>query len=202
MIITVVDDHPLVRNYLKCYLATHFANDKIIVLHNITDNIVNEITQTCPDVVVLDISLDKIDSLDFFEELKKNLVHTKFIIYSMHKIQSYINFFKSKGAHAYIAKEDSTEEMALIIERALNNQTTFPDDSLPIDQDYRLNQLTFTDVEKKMLTALKQQISTENIATLLGIDSSEVFNLRKKLLFKTGAENSSKLLQLAEEYNW
>jgi DNA-binding NarL/FixJ family response regulator len=202
MTITIVDDHPLVRNFLKCYLSNHFPDDNVAVLHTINLTVVEDIIATKPNVVVLDVSLDKIDSLDFFEELKKKLPQTTFIIYTMHKIQSYINFFKNHGAHAYIAKEDSTEEMADIIKRALQNQTTFPDDSVSIDQDYRLNQLSFTPIEKEMLQALKQKINNDQIAIKLNVDKIEVLNLRKKLLFKTGAESSNHLLQLAEEYNW
>ena len=198
----IVDDHGLIRVYLKHYLEEHFPDYQTHVLTSISAGLPDEIIAINPELVILDISLDTLDTLDFFIYLKKNLPNTIFIIYTMHNITSYKQFFWKNGASAYVLKEDAQLELKDIISATNSGKRVFPILKEPFDNDYRLNQLTFSVQEKELLEALIETIDTDKIAAKLHLSSIEVLNLRLKLLQKTNAKSSHQLIKFALDYNW
>jgi DNA-binding NarL/FixJ family response regulator len=202
MRVTIVEDHPLVRSYLKSYVHENFPDAQITLLHVINQNILQDIVATQPELIILDISLNDMDSIDFFPELKASLSDAKVIIYTMHYNNSYIEFYKNNGAHAYVLKENASDDLKGIINLVRNNQFFFPGDTVEMDMNYRLNQLTFSKTEKQIMHALHDGLDNESISSLLNIPRQEVLRIRKKLLFKTGAANTLELLQLSKEYPW
>lgn len=198
----IVEDHSIIRYFLKDYLKDHFPDFIIEIMSDFNESVVHDIALVNPDLVLLDISLDKYDALDFFVELKNLLPKTHFIIYTMHNISSYKNFFWKAGASAYLLKEDATLDLKHTIQTVLNGNRVFPSSNeLPID-NYRLNQLTFTDSEKLLLQSLLDEKNTDEIAEVLSCSTKEVFNLRRKILTKTGAKNTHQLINYAIDYNW
>ena len=141
MKVLIVDDHALIRVYLKHYIEEHFPRFEVSVIQKITPTLPEDIIDINPQIVVLDISLDILDTLDFFKHLKSKLPGALFIIYTMHNISSYKKFFLAHGAQAYVLKENAQAELSDIIEAVLDGKTVFPKDfDLPLT-DYNLNQL-------------------------------------------------------------
>ncbi len=198
----IVDDHGLIRVYLKHYLEDNFPDYQTHVLTTISAGLPDEIIAFKPELVILDISLDTLDTLDFFIYLKTNLPNTVFIIYTMHNITSYKQFFWENGASAYVLKEDAQLELKDIITATTNGKRVFPILKEPFDDDYRLNQLTFSEQEKNLLAALIETIDTDKIANKLHLSTIDVLNLRLKLLEKTSAKSTHQLINFALDYNW
>lgn len=202
MKVLIVDDHSLIRVYLKHYLEAHFPHFEVSVLQNIEANLPEQIIALAPELLILDISLDFLDTLDFFKQLKTNLPKTYFVIYTMHNITSYKSFFLEQGAHAYVLKEDAESELKDVIKAVLTGSLVFPTELNVKINDYRLNQLSFSEREKTLLSTMLETINTEDIARRLSITTTDVLNLKHALLQKTGASNTQELLLFTAEYNW
>ena len=120
----------------------------------------------------------------------------------MHNISSYKKFFLAHGAQAYVLKENAQAELSDIIEAVLDGKTVFPKEfDLPLT-DYNLNQLNFSDLEKKLLSALLETLDTDEISKLLELSASDILNVKLSLLEKTGAKNTQQLVSYAIDYNW
>lgn len=202
MKILIVEDHSIIRVYLKTYLAEHYPNATIDLIKDFNSSLLESIINVHADLVILDISLDRQDALDFFVKLKKNLPDTHFIIYTMHNISSYKRFFWNAGACAYVLKEDAQSNLKQIIDSVLNGERVFPKEFDTGEKDYRLNQLTFTDIESRLLKALVDNIRDDELDKTLNCSKKDVLNLRRKLLTKSGAKNTQQLINYALDYNW
>lgn len=202
MKILIVEDHSIIRVYLKTYLAEHYPNATIDLIKDFNSSLLESIINVNADLVILDISLDRQDALDFFVKLKKNLPDTHFIIYTMHNISSYKRFFWNAGACAYVLKEDAQSNLKQIIDSVLNGERVFPKEFDTGEKDYRLNQLTFTDIESRLLKALVDNIKDDELDKTLNCSKKDVLNLRRKLLTKSGAKNTQQLINYALDYNW
>lgn len=202
MKILIVEDHSIIRVYLKNYLAEHYPNATIGLIKDFNASLTESIVEADADLVILDISLERKDALDFFTELKSNLPGTHFIIYTMHNITSYKRFFWNAGASAYVLKEDAQSNLKCIVDSVLKGERVFPKEFENEVNDYRLNQLTFTDIESRLLKALVDNIGDEELDKTLNCTKKEVLNLRRKLLTKSGAQNTQQLINYALDYNW
>lgn len=202
MKILIVEDHSIIRIYLKTYLAEHYPNATIELIKDFNSSLLETIIKVDADVVILDISLDQQDALDFFVELKTNLPNTHFIIYTMHNISSYKRFFWNAGASAYVLKEDAQSNLTCIINSVLKGERVFPKEFETEVNDYRLNQLTFTKIERRLLKALVDNIRDDELDKVLSCTKKDVLNLRRKLLTKSGAQNTQQLINYALDYNW
>ena len=202
MKVVIVDDHPLVEDYLTNIIKENFPEYTVESLP-IKQSIAQDIIRSAPDLVMLDISLDRYDSFDFFTDLKSALPKTYFIIHSMHNLRGYITFFEDTGAHAYILKDGHTDKVIRIIKGVQLGKKYFPKPRINKTQrQYSLNQLKFSALEKEFLEALINSHDTEYLVNRLQEDRSSVLELRKKLLFKAGARNSQHLVELTLTYNW
>lgn len=202
MKVVIVDDHPLVEDYLTNIIKDSFP-EYIVESLPVKQSVAQDIIAAKPDLVMLDISLDKYDSFDFFTDLKSALTKTYFIIHSMHNLRGYITFFEDSGAHAYILKDGHTDKIIRIIKGVQAGKKYFPKPRINKTQrQYSLNQLKFSSSEKEFLGALINSHDTEYLVTKLHADRASVLELRKKLLFKAGARNSQHLVELTLTYNW
>ena len=202
MKVLVVDDHSLIRVYLKHFLEEHFPDFEVYVLQKIEINLPEQIISINPELLIIDISLDLLDTLDFFKHLKYKLPETLFIIYTMHNINSYKKFFLEQGAHAYVLKEDAGSKLEDVIQSVLDGQKVFPEDLNENIDRYQLNQLNFSETEKNLLSNMLETLNTEALAKKLAMSTNEVLNLKLALLKKTGAVNTQELLLFTVEYNW
>lgn len=198
----IVDDHSLIRVYLKHYLHDNFPSFSVEIISSILPSLPDDIVQTQAELIILDISLEELDILDYFKELKSRLPNTFFIIYTMHNIASYKKFFWKNGASAYVLKEDAESELKEVIEAVIDGKRVFPELDVTADDDFRLNQLTFSQQEIQLLAALLETIDTKEICDRLNCSKKEVLELRKKLLTKSGAQNTQQLVNYAIDYNW
>jgi PAS domain S-box-containing protein len=114
MRILVVDDHELVRHGIRSLLA---AEPTLSVCGEAADGreAIDKATSLRPDVVVMDISMPKMNGLEATREIKRILPQTEIVIVSQHDAGEMVRMAIDAGAHGYVVKSAvSTDLLAAI----------------------------------------------------------------------------------------
>src|SRR6266576_824129 len=87
--ILVADDHPVVRKGLQSCLA---KQDRLKVVGEASDGdeALKKTRELTPDVVLMDISMPRMNGLAVTELLRKDLPNVKILILSVHSNKDYI----------------------------------------------------------------------------------------------------------------
>ncbi len=121
MRILVVDDHELVRRGICAVLATEpsltlcgeavdgqDAVEKTQVLH--------------PDIVVMDVSMPRLNGLDATREIKRLLPNTEIVMVSQHEAPEMVRQAFNAGARGYVVKSAISADLLAAIANASNRE--------------------------------------------------------------------------------
>jgi DNA-binding NarL/FixJ family response regulator len=116
--IFLVDDHPLVREWLRTHL--HQQGD-LTVCGEAEDapHALQAILTLKPDVVIADISLAGRSGIDLIKDLKQMQPQAVVIVLSMHDEMVYAERALRAGARGYIMKRETTEKIVTAIRQVL-----------------------------------------------------------------------------------
>jgi DNA-binding NarL/FixJ family response regulator len=109
--ILIADDHALVREGLKLFIATRpgfevvgEAGDGLELLNLVKRSPV-------PDAVILDISMPRLRGLEAIPEIKCILPKVRVLVLTMHKDSEFLSEAFRAGADGYLLKEDVGKEL-------------------------------------------------------------------------------------------
>ncbi len=202
--ILVCDDHPLFRSGVVSCLA---ADDSLSVVAEASDGeaCIAKLEMYRPDVLVVDLSIPRIDGFGVLEWVRENLPDVTVFVLSMYTDASYAQRSMELGASGYIAKEDAQSELLTAISRrsaefftseSIGRQTR---NHLPVMQDHEIKKAlrNVSDAEKRVLLLLTESLTSREIAERLGLSTRTVQAHRVSLADKLNAKGHNKLLQVA-----
>jgi len=115
--ILIADDHALVREGVRAILANQSDMEIVAMAENGAEAV--ELTRSVnPDVVVMDISMPKMDGIHATEQIKKEGSLASVIILSMHVNAALIQQAIRMGAKGYVLKGSATEELPKAVRTA------------------------------------------------------------------------------------
>jgi len=119
--IFLVDDHPLVREWLTNLL--HQQAD-LIICGEADDAAaaLAAISTTEPDLAIVDISLKHSSGLELIKDLKAQNPALPVLVLSMHDESLYAERVLRAGAHGYINKSETAQKVVEAIRRVLNGK--------------------------------------------------------------------------------
>jgi DNA-binding NarL/FixJ family response regulator len=209
MKVVIADDHPIFRSGLKFLLETSFQGIEIKEFDN-GSAVLEECLVNPPDVVVLDIDMPEKNGLVVCDELIQQKCPSKIIILTMYKDAEMLKLAFYNGAHGYLVKDNTSEEMVDCIQTILEgrsyiaksireSQPQVDSDDLTKTQIAELLQ-TLTRTELKTLKLVSQKLSSKEIADLLFVSAKSVENYRSRICKKLNldARNNSLLLWVVD----
>jgi len=107
----IVDDHPLVREWLSNLLG---QSDKNLFVCGFADNAIGGLEamrQSAPHVAIIDLSLRNSSGLDLIRDLGEQLPNVRVVVLSMHEEMIYVERAFRVGAKGYVTKRESTEQI-------------------------------------------------------------------------------------------
>jgi DNA-binding NarL/FixJ family response regulator len=117
----LVDDHPLVREWLANLIARQpdlsvcgEAESAVAALPGIHD--------ACPDIAVVDISLDGCSGLDLIRDIRQIHPNLPILVLSMHAEELYAERSLRAGARGYVMKREATKQVVLAIRGVLQGR--------------------------------------------------------------------------------
>jgi len=209
MKVVIADDHPIFRSGLKFLLETSFQGIEIKEFDN-GSAVLEECLVNPPDVVVLDIDMPEKNGLVVCDELVQQKCPSKIIILTMYKDAEMLKLAFYNGAHGYLVKDNTSEEMVDCIQTILDgrsymaksireSQPQVDSDDLTKTQIAELLQ-TLTRTELKTLKLVSQKMSSKEIADLFFVSVKSVENYRSRICKKLNldARNNSLLLWVVD----
>ncbi len=156
------------------------------------------------DILLLDINLADINSIELIKPLKKKFENLQIIMLSVHNELPVINSTLAEGALGYIQKNASVSEILEGIstvysgKRFLCSQTKSVLEKKSPDGLSQVPKLTRR--EKEILAEAAKGLTTNQIAEKLFISHHTVESHRKNLIEKFQTSNLSSAIKLAIEY--
>jgi two-component system, NarL family, response regulator NreC len=203
--VLLADDHAIVRRGLRSLLE----EAGIDVIAEAADGL--EAVRLCeehrPDIVILDISMPKLNGIDVAARAHKLDHPPGVIILSMHSDESYVLRALAAGARAYLLKDATDEDLLPALRSVASGRPYFsPAITALLVEDYVRRLQTrgladshhlLTDREKEVLQLLAEGRSNKEVATLLDLGLSTVETHRANLMQKLNLHNTAEIVLYA-----
>lgn len=200
--IVLVDDHSLFRDGLK-YVIGQSENMKVVAEASNGAEFLDIIQTAEPDIVLMDISMPKMNGIEATTKAMKQFPDLKIIALTMFGDENYCYSMLQAGARGFILKEAGCDELMLAISKVLNGDNYFSNSILTsiIKSQAVLNKtknteeepIKFSKRELELLRLICDGYSNKEIAEKLSISQRTIEGNRFNLLNKTGAKDSVNL---------
>lgn len=127
MRILIADDHDVVRKGI-CSILVERKDLEICGEAGDGREAVEHARQSKPDVIILDVSMPRLDGFAAAREIRKFLPHVPIVFLSMHTGSGVIDQAKLAGAQGYVKKMQAGSDLLQAVDAVLQNKTFFPSD--------------------------------------------------------------------------
>ena len=203
--ILLVDDHPLVREWLTNLI--HQQEDLTVCGEaESAAQALDTVAATQPDVVIVDLSLAGGSGLDLIKDLKALHPELKMIVLSMHDEQLYAERALRAGARGYLMKRETTGKIVTSIRDVLAGKLAVSDrvsqmiaeryvGGLPAAPESPMASLS--DRELEVFQFLGKGWETKQIADELHVSLKTVQTYCARIKEKLALANATELLREA-----
>jgi len=113
----VADDHAVVREEVVSILNGS-AEVEVVAEARDGEEAARKALETKPDLVVLDVSMPRMNGVEAAQRIHKALPETRILVLTMHEEEEYVVRMVDAGASAYLLKDGAPYEL-LVAVRAL-----------------------------------------------------------------------------------
>ncbi len=204
--IAITDDHLMVLKGIQAMLSAD-KEVEVVGLYENAQSTLDQIEESKPDVLLLDINLPDINGIDLCKQLLKLYPDLKILALTNFEETSFVRRILNNGAHGYLLKNTSKPELLEALKAVLSGEQYLQKDiqrkllnrSIGITKSRDLLQPKLTRREKEVLNAIADEMTTQQIADKLFISPKTVESHRMNLISKLGVKNSVGLVKLAME---
>jgi len=206
--IVIVEDHRILREGLRSLLS---SNSEFEVVGEAEDGLeaIRCVEEYKPDLVLMDLSMPRMDGLDAIGEVKNRCPSTKLVVLTVHKAEEYIFESLKAGADGYLLKDATYEELTLAIKNVLDGKPYLsPGISGKLVEGYLEGRMLsslpskaeiLTQRERQILKLIAEGHKNKEIADFLCISIKTVEKHRANLMKKLNLHNASAITAYALE---
>ncbi len=207
--IFLVDDHPLVREWL----GNLIAQETDLVICGESDDATNALTAVelaKPDLAIVDISLKDGSGLELIKNLRAVHPEVAVLVLSMHDESLYAERSLRAGARGYVMKRDTTKRILAAIRKVLTGGV-YVSEKFAADMTAKLVHSranaekspieTLSDRELEVFRLLGRGRGTPQIADALHISLKTVQAYCARIKEKLGVSNMTELLREAVRFD-
>jgi DNA-binding NarL/FixJ family response regulator len=197
--VLIVEDHPIVRAGVTELLQLHHS---LVVVGQAADGFegLERARELCPNLVIVDISLPKLDGLSLIRAIHRDLPHAKMVVLSMHAPEHMSQQALQAGAHGYVCKAAASTELVKALEIVAAGGTFFENGFSLGSKNHSLER----DVEPGMsprehdvLVGIAEGMTSKQIAVRLAIGVRTVQTHRDRLVRKLNIHSTAGLTRFA-----
>ncbi|QXI40027.1 response regulator transcription factor [Pseudomonas xantholysinigenes] len=196
----IVDDHPVIRLAIRMLLE-----NQGYAIAGESDNGVDAmqmIRETMPDLVVLDISIPKLDGLEVLSRFQAMATPLKILVLTAQSPALFAVRCMHSGAAGYVCKQEDLSELLSAIKAVLSGYNYFPSQAfspLPSSSSQELELFRqVNDRELMVLQLFAQGRSNKEIAKGMFLSSKTVSTYKKRLMYKLRANTLVELIEVAK----
>jgi RNA polymerase sigma factor (sigma-70 family) len=204
--VLIVEDHTILREGLRSLLSGH--NDFEIIGEAMDGReAIRSVEKLQPDIVLMDISMPRMDGISAIREIKKHYSKIKILALTVHKTEEYILSTLEAGADGYLLKDATHAELVKAMEIiSKGDRYLCPGISGQIIDGYLQGRKssktlsvfeTLTPREKEILKLIGEGYKNKEIAEQLFISVKTVEKHRSNLMEKLQLHNSAAVTSYA-----
>jgi DNA-binding NarL/FixJ family response regulator len=207
--IFIVEDHRLFREGLKAMLSLDPGYE---IIGEAEDGLeaVRLIRKSKPDLVLLDLSMPRMNGFSVLREIKAAMPEVKILVLSIHESDQYVLQAFEARADGYAIKDSSREELRMAIRSVLEGKKYispgvagnvlegYLDGRKTLKTKSALD--TLTEREKEILKLLGEGYQNKEIAELVHISVKTVEKHRANIMAKLDLHNAAALTAFAFEH--
>jgi len=206
--IFIAEDQTIVRDGLRVLLSSN-PNFEVVGEAEDGREVIRNIEEYKPDLILMDLSMPRMNGMEAIKEVKKLLPDTKILVLTIHKTEEYILPVLKAGADGYLLKSDTQEELMAAIKSVLDGKSYLsPGVSQKVIEGYvegsktvktKSSWDTLTQREREILKLIAEGYKNREIADDLCISIKTVVKHRANLMEKLDLHNISALTTFAIE---
>ncbi|MEM6160468.1 response regulator transcription factor [Erwinia sp. P6884] len=203
--VLLVDDHPAICFALKVLLE---KQGDIVVSTSSGENLLAQLHQQRPELLILDLELKHADGLDLLPRIKQHFPDLKILIFTSQPAGIYALRTLQAGAQGFVNKNMPMENIDPLCRLIMAGYQCFPENTLfraaivSEKHDAPGTLLSrFSDREIAVLNYLKQGKSNKEIADLLMLSNKTISTYKARMLQKCGCDDLGQLIALVYNEN-
>lgn len=195
----LADDHTMVRQAIATTLK---ATGLFTIEYECGDGaeLVETALKMPADIILMDISMPKMNGFAALEKLLHYRPQSKVIILSMHSEPEYVEAVRLAGARAYIQKDAPSEQLIRVIQDVASGKYCFPNNNQkqPETQASPSNPMEgLTRREREIFYLVVAGRSNKQIAQLLSLSAKTIENHRSNIFKKLKVSSTVELIHFA-----
>ena len=199
--VLVADDHRMVTEGLRTLLEP--TCELVAIVENGRE-LIAAAKELKPDVIVVDISMPRLNGIDAVDQIRKAGVRSKIIFLTMHTEVIYARRALASGASGYVLKHSAPSELLFAIQQAMMGRYfVTPSVAAKISHRQSPNDVSLdalgalTPRQREVLQLLAEGNSAKEIAADLFISRRTVEYHKYRIMDLLGFQKSAELIQFA-----
>ncbi|WP_278939687.1 response regulator transcription factor [Pseudomonas helleri] len=200
--IFIVDDHPVIRMAIRMLLE-HEGYEIVGETDNGVDAM-QMIRECVPDLIILDISIPKLDGLEVLARFNAMNSTLKTLVLTAQSPALFAMRCMQSGAAGYVCKQEELSELVSAIKAVFSGYNYFPSQALTPEniEGHNSSELELfklvNDRELMVLKLFAQGKTNKEIATGMFLSNKTVSTYKKRLMQKLKANSLVDLIELAK----
>ncbi|MDS0527028.1 response regulator transcription factor [Clostridium sp. SHJSY1] len=192
--LAITDDHALIREGLIRIIS--YEKDLEIVLESDSgEDLIEKLKEITPDIILLDINMDKLDGVETLKIVKKKWPDIKIIILTVEKQKRKIKEVLDFGAEGYVLKESAGNAITNAIRAVFSGEkyidktlmeSVFIDDYISTNENKLEN---LSNRELSILIKISEGKKNKEIAEMLFLSEKTVKNYVTSIFRKIEVED-------------
>ena len=200
--VLIADDHRMLAEAFERILAENYE-----VIGKVADGreLIDAAVRLKPDVIVLDISMPRLNGLDAARKLGKLLPETAMVVVTMHADPQVAAEARRAGIAGFVTKSAAASELRAAVEAALAGRS-YLTPLMPADQvevafrrASKRDGSRLTPRQREVLQLLAEGRVMKQVAAELGLSVRTVAHHKYKIMDEQGIDSNTGLVQLAIE---
>jgi len=196
----IVDDHPVIRLAVRMLLENQ--SYKVVGESDNGVDAMQMVRECRPDLVILDISIPKLDGLEVLSRFQSMALPMKVLVLTAQSPALFAVRCMHSGAAGYVCKQEDLSELLSAIKAVLSGYNYFPSQAINPTQESEGRDLELfklvNDRELMVLQLFAQGRSNKEIASGMFLSNKTVSTYKKRLMQKLRVDSLVELIDIAK----